>query len=294
MRSLLIALALLTAPAAWSQSTALQLSLPNNETELRVPKEPCDLARTVNWAHAVTFVPCDDLRFWFATTCGDEPPSGTDVIHTVPKANLPGTPTTGNTVTFEVSELPLFNEAACPAEDKEEEYKLCASVPVPGGLATDCSSGSKNFHKGSVDVVYDSLPPAVPTIDNVAELDKALSVRVGAPEGASQLKLQIVRADGTGARTLTQSVDQTLFRVEDLENGVTYSVTATAVDAADNESAPSEAQTGTPVVTRGFFDRYVEAGGQEMGGCGAAAGGLAGGWVLAILGFWLSSRRNRS
>jgi uncharacterized protein (TIGR03382 family) len=79
-----------------------------------------------------------------------------------------------------------------------------------------------------------------------------------------------------------------------LENGVEYKLTATALDAVNNESAPSSEQTGTPIFTRGFFDRYVEAGGQETGGCGAAAGGLVGGWGLAVLGFWLSSRRNRS
>ncbi len=287
MRYLLIALTLLTATAAWSQ--ALQITLPNNQTELRVSKD-CDLARSVTWTHNITVQPCDALRFWFVEgSCTDEPPSGTTLIDSVPAANV--ATTTSGTVTFDVRDLPGLKDT-CPVEDKETTYKLCGSVPLRGGAALDCSS--KNWVKDDADVVYDAKPPAAPTIDNVAGLDKALSVRVTPPDDASKVKVVATRADGTGTpRELTQSVDQPLFRLENLENGVTYSLTATAFDAADNESPASDAKEGTPIPTRGFFDRYVESGGQETGGC-AAVGGLAGGWVLAVLGFWLSSRRNRS
>ena len=92
----------------------------------------------------------------------------------------------------------------------------------------------------------------------------------------------------------TQSVDQPLFRVENLENNVTYTLTATALDVAENESAASEAARGHAHPHPGLLRSVRRGEGQEMGGCGAAAGGLTGGWVLAVLGFWLSSRRNRS
>ncbi|WP_224245935.1 MXAN_2561 family MXYO-CTERM-anchored protein [Hyalangium gracile] len=292
MRSLLIALTL-TATTAWSQ-TALQLSLPNNDDELRVPKGPCDLTRTVNWAHGITTLVCDDLKFWIAETCSDEPPSGTTLVDSVAKEQV--LTNRSGTVSFEVGELPLFKggETQCPAEGRQVEYKLCASIPIAGGLSGDCSSNSKNYQKDDVDVTYDAQPPEAPSIERISPLDGALSVRVTVPDDTSELKLHIERTDGSGGRDLRQSSDQSLFKVENLENGVTYRLTATAVDAADNESAASEAQEGTPIHTLGFFDRYVEAKGQEMGGCGAAAGGLASGWVLVALGFWLSSRRNRS
>jgi uncharacterized protein (TIGR03382 family) len=286
MRFLLTALTLLTATAAWSQT--LQITLPNNQTELRVSKD-CDLVRTVNWAHNITSQPCDAMRFWFVEgSCSDEPPSGTSLVDSVPAANVPS-PSNG-TVSFKVRDLPGLKDT-CPVEDKETTFKLCASVPLRGGAALDCSS--KNWVKDDATVIYDAQAPGAPTIDNVAALDKALSIRVGVPSDANRVRIVIMRADGTGSRTFTQSSDQPLFRVEGLENDVEYTITATALDAADNESAPSEAQTGTPIFTRGFFDRYVEANGQELGGCGAA-GSLTGGWVLAVLGFWLSSRRNRS
>jgi hypothetical protein len=288
MRSLLIALTL-TATTAWSQ-TALQFKLPNSETEVRLSKD-CDEIETVEWAHSIAAIPCDDLKFWIVEgSCTDEPPATVTLLATVSKESVPTTPT--GRVTIKVKELPLFKDTPCPGDAKEVEYKLCASVPTPGaGL---CSTNSKQFQKDDVDVIYDALPPDPPTIDKVAALDGALSVHVEAPTGANRLKVRVERMDGTDGRDITQSVGQDLFRMENLQNDVTYRVTATALDAANNESAASEAQEGTPIHTRGFLDRYDEAKGQEMGGCGAAAGSLAGGWVLAVLGFWLSSRRNRS
>jgi hypothetical protein len=292
MRSLLIALTF-SASAALAQTTStITLLTPNNDTELRVPKEPCDLTRTVNWTYNGAATACSDLRAWLVTgtSCTDEPPSGARTVLTVSQGELANR--RNGQINFEVGELPGFNaEVTCPAAGREDEYRLCASVKLPGAI--DCGSGT--FQRKEMKVVYDAKPPSAPTITSVAGLDSALSVQVDPPDDASRLLVSIVRADGTGGtRTKDQSVDQTLFRIENLENGVTYRVTAQAEDAAENKSEASAAQEGTPIFTRGFFDRYVEAGGQETGGCGAAAGGLVGGWVLAVLGFWLSSRRNRS
>ncbi|WP_224369262.1 MXAN_2561 family MXYO-CTERM-anchored protein [Hyalangium versicolor] len=291
MRFLLIALTL-TATAAWSQ-TAIDLTLPNTaDTELRLSKD-CDLVRTVNWTNNIAVLPCDDLKFWIVEgSCGDEPPSGTTLLDSVSKSNVPTT--RSGTLQFKVRDLPLFkNGESCPVDGKEVEYQLCASVPTTGSLG-ECSSNGRSYQKDDVDIIYDALAPDVPSIGNVAPLDEALSIRVNVADDANRIRLHVERADGTGGRNLEQSSEQNLFRVTNLENGVTYRITAKAVDAADNESGDSEAKEGIPIHTKGFFDRYVEAEGQEMGGCGAAAGGVAGGWVLAVLGFWLSSRRNRS
>lgn len=295
MRYLLIALTF-SASAALAQTTGtITLTGPNNDNAIRVPKEPCDLTRTVNWTVNTASTLCSDLEFWFVSgsSCPETRASDTPLLTRVTQSTL-GTTRSGS-FTFEVQDLPVFNEAAvtCPAADREDEFRLCASLKLGTGFTDVCSTTS-NQKANDFEVFYDAKPPEPPSIENVASLDKALSVRVAAPDDTSRVKLVVERADGTSPRTLNQSVDQPLFRVENLENGVTYRITAIAVDAADNESAASEAKEGTPIPTRGFFDRYVEAGGQETGGCGAAAGGLAGGWVLAVLGFWLSSRRNRS
>ncbi|RKH39149.1 hypothetical protein D7X12_24345 [Corallococcus sicarius] len=79
-----------------------------------------------------------------------------------------------------------------------------------------------------------------------------------------------------------------------LINGVTYRVQARVIDEAGNEGDLSDAAEGTPVKSNGLFDAYVDAGGQERGGCAATGGGIAGGAVLAALGIWLSSRRKVS
>jgi uncharacterized protein (TIGR03382 family) len=297
MRYLLIALTF-SASAALAQTTGtIVLSGPTNDTTIRVPKEPCDLTRTVNWQVTTSSVICGDLEFWFVsgTSCPETRASDTPQLTRVTQSTLAST-RQGN-FTFRIQDLPTFTGTSaptCPAADREDEYRLCASMKLGTAvISTDACSTTSTQKANDFKVFYDAKPPVPPSIDNVAPLDKALSVRVSAPDDTSQVKLLVERADGTGSRTVRQSVDQPLFRVENLENGVTYRLTATAVDAADNESAASEVKEGTPILTRGFFDRYVEANGQEMGGCGAA-GGLMGGWVLAVLGFWLSSRRNRS
>lgn len=79
-----------------------------------------------------------------------------------------------------------------------------------------------------------------------------------------------------------------------LINGVTYRVQARVIDEAGNEGDLSDAAEGTPVKSNGLFDAYVDAGGEERGGCAATGGGIAGGAVLAALGIWLSSRRKVS
>lgn len=291
MRSLLIALTLCTASAALAQP--IVLSVPN-KTSIRVGMNSCGDSQVVTWTYNGTTVACTDLRLWLVsgTSCGDEPTGTYKDLGTINKNDLPTQRT--STVTFQVNQLPGWTaELACGAAGREDAYRVCAAYKSGTGAISACDSST--VQKDDFELVYDSKPPDAPTIDNVAALDEALSVRVSTPTDANELKLTIVRADGTGSsRSLRQSVDQPLFRVENLENNVPYTLTATAIDAASNESAASASATGTPIFTKGFFDQYVTAGGQEMGGCGAAAGGLTGGWVLAVLGFWLSSRRNRS
>jgi len=301
MRYLLIALTF-SASAALAQTTGtITLAGPANETTLKVPRDPCNYTRTVNWTVNTTGVICSDMEFWFVsgTSCPETRATETPVFATVSRSTL-DTGTRTNSITFESQDLPAFkgtDAVTCPADDREDEYRLCASLKLGTAvISTDACSTTSSQKANEFKVFYDAKAPEPPTIENVAQLDKALSVRVTAADDddTSKVKLIVTRADGTGTRELSQSVDLPLFRVENLENGVEYKLTATALDAVNNESAPSAEQTGTPVFTRGFFDRYVEAKGQETGGCGAAAGGLAGGWVLAVLGFWLSSRRNRS
>lgn len=295
MRFPLIALTLVASTALGQTTGTVVLTAPNNETSIRFPKEPCDRVRTVNWAfNSTTTSLCSDLRFWLVSgsSCTDEPSGTYEELPKISQNDLLNR--RSGQFNIEVGDLPGFTgDVTCPAEGREDTYRLCASIKLPGGtFGTECGSGT--FQKDDLEVVYDAQAPDAPGLESVAPLDGALSVRVDPPDDASLLRVTAEQLDGSDSRTVEQSAEQALFRITGLTNGVTYRVTARAVDAAENESEPSEAQEATPIFTRGFLDRYVEAGGSEMGGCGAAGGGLAGGMVLAILGFWLSSRRNRS
>ena len=189
MRLLLIALTL-TSLAAFGQTTGtVVLTTPTNETSLRVPKEPCGLVRTVNWAYSGV-APCSDLEFWIQRggSCDDKAPAGAKTLPKVAQSSL--TSTRSGSVSFEVGELPWFfgtDAVTCPAADREDEYRLCAAVKQFGGVAgTECSTTPQ---KDDLEVIYDAKPPAAPTHRERAGLDKALSIRVAAPDDASRVRL---------------------------------------------------------------------------------------------------------
>jgi hypothetical protein len=174
---------------------------------------------------------------------------------------------------------------------------VCASVKLLTGTFGVTCDNTTTFTKGNtLKVVYDTQAPPAPTVTGVAGLDSALSVSVSSNGGEpNQFRVQALSpADNSVAAERTATTDTTDFRLSGLQNDVTYHVVAFALDTAGNVSAASAAVDGTPIKTNGFFQHYVDDGGQERGGCSVAGGGLAGGAVLAALGFWLSSRRNRS
>jgi hypothetical protein len=143
-------------------------------------------------------------------------------------------------------------------------------------------------------VRFDTQPPPKPTITAVTPRDAALGVTVTAEEDATVLVTASLPGTdgGTGTEVASDTTTATegLANLEGLENGVTYQIVARATDVAGN-STNSDPSEGTPIKSNGFFEAYVGANGQETGGCGAAGGGLAGGAVLAALGFWLSRRK---
>ncbi|NBD08540.1 hypothetical protein FOF48_05765 [Corallococcus sp. Z5C101001] len=104
-----------------------------------------------------------------------------------------------------------------------------------------------------------------------------------AVEGTTGPVTRVTKAAGEGNVVLTGLV-----------NGVTYRIQATVTDAAGNVSPGSATVDATPVKSNGLFDKYIEDGGEERGGCAATGGGIAGGAVLAALSLWLSSRRKVS
>jgi len=92
--------------------------------------------------------------------------------------------------------------------------------------------------------------------------------------------------------------DQTSYRLKNLENDVEYTLVMVAVDNDGNLSLPTDAITGTPVLTVDFYNEYVNEGGQAVGGyCdvvrSAAHPGALACSILVVVLVWASVRRKR-
>lgn len=304
MRNLLLTATVLLSSAAFGQfGNTVQVTVQSvtNTDNLSVGPALCGQTSTFNWS--VSGAPCAELALWITTDsdCRDTASAQTaGSFYSLPSISLADLRTASGTgtKTFEVSRLPIFNAttdggtaASCSADvELESTMRLCASTKTPDAFGS-CSS---NVSKAAtpLEISYDTKRPEAPSITDVAPLDKRLKVTVDAPEDAAQVRV-VARLAGVEVAKKTQGVGLGAVTVENLANDTTYQLEAYAIDQAGNESATFGSSEGTPTRTFGFYERYREVGGEETG-CGATGGGFAGGAVLASLGFWLFSRRNRS
>jgi hypothetical protein len=296
MRNLLILSALLLSSAASAQ-VSVTLRLATGQSTVRFgPTDCADRLVTVTWTRSGNA--CEGLSLWLTTPdkdCGDTAATGEVGLTAVSKETLQSQ--TQGTFQFNLNRLPFPTAdggGGCSSLQDEVTFRLCGATK---GFASiyDTSTCSSTVQKATgMEFIFDGQPPDAPTIESASGLDQALLARVSEPAGTTRVEL-VVSRDGTEVTRASQDAGRGSIRVENLENEVTYQLVAYAFDEAGNQSAPSETAEATPLKTNGFLEEYLNAKGQEMGGCGAAGGGgVAGGAVLAVLGFWLSSRRNRS
>lgn len=295
MRNLLILSALLLSSAASAQSVSVTLKRATGEDTVRFGPSDCgDRPVTVTWTR--TGNPCQELTLWLSTAnkeCGDTPATGEIAVENVSFDTFRTSPQ--GTVTFNVNRLPFPTAdggGGCASLQDEVTFRLCGATKGFTSIY-DASCSSSVSKATPMKLVYDGKPPDAPAIESAGGLDQAVVARVSEPSGTTRIDL-VVSREGAEVTTVRQDVGKGDIRVENLENEVTYQLVAYAFDEAGNQSAPSATVDATPTKTNGFLEEYLNAKGQEMGGCGAAGGGVAGGAVLAVLGFWLSSRRNRS
>jgi hypothetical protein len=295
MRFLFVGL-LLFASTALGQTLSLTVdNITDTAKVIGLNSEDCGDTLQVRWTFT-NGVACQAMQLWVTTSgsCKDEPGTGDYELQEVPASSV-NTP--GNLFReIQVDKLPLFTATdggagTCSTAQVEQTMRVCASTTVQNSLL-QCDTIVRVT--SPVLVRFDTQPPPKPTIDAVTPRDSALGVTVSAEEDATILvTATLLDADG-GTGTVVASDETTavegLANLEGLENGVTYQVIARATDVAGN-STDSDPSEGTPILSNGFFAAYRGAGGQETGGCGAAGGGLAGGAVLAALGFWLSRRK---
>ncbi len=295
MRTLLITAAVLVSTAASGQSQ-LTLRFANGAETVSVSPGDCGSRRlVVTWTSTLTNA-CEDLSLWLApgTDCKESASAqGTSQsLDSVSRTTL--TSRTG-TIEFNVSQLPFSTggdggTGSCGVTGVEQEFRICGATRFSDGF-TQCSTTSPVTKASPGKITYDAKPPSAPTIESVSQLDQALRVQVTGTSDVNQVRLVVLR-DGAEVTRRTQGPGS--IQVEDLENEVTYQLEAYAIDAAGNVSETAATAEGTPIKTLGFYEKYRQSGGTETGGCGATGGGLAGSAMLAVLGFWLSSRRNRS
>ncbi len=286
VKAALLSVLLFAVPAA------AQLTLQVQGTDrVGVSPSSCGSQLTANWTAAFTGTTCSSLEFWATTaaTCGDTAAAGDAALATVA---TPLTATTGQ-FTFDVSELPSFSGTgglACGTAGEERDNRICGAVKVAPGI---CGSGETTTKVSTAPVVrYDGKAPPVPVIEAIIPLDGALSVRAVGSGDASILRVELRPLGSTDDFAVRgeYSAQQTGVRITDLLNDVEYEVRVSALDEAGNVSAPSASGTGTPRQSEGFFGSYKRNGGQEEGGCGAAAGAPT---VLALLSGLLLSRRKK-
>ncbi|HSP80540.1 MAG TPA: MXAN_2561 family MXYO-CTERM-anchored protein [Myxococcaceae bacterium] len=295
MRTFLTTVAVLASTAALGQTQQIQIRAPDGRETLRV--QPTDCGRDIAFSWTVGGTLCDGLSLWLTrdSDCQDSASAQTTrtALTTIPVETIRNQGGQG-TSSFQGSELPFPETdggAACGALGQEVTFRLCGATKGADAFGTCLSTTT--LKASPLRVLYDTLPPGPPSIGEVVALDESLRVTVDAPEDATQVRLAVLQGD-TEVTSVLQTVEQGAFRVEDLQNNVAYTLRAYSIDEAGNVSEAFDEAEGTPIKTLGFYEEYLRAQGKETGGCGAAGGGVAGGAVLAVLGFWLSSRRKRS
>ncbi len=298
-----LALLLIGLPGlAVAQTTGNSLTLDlSGQTTLSVTPNDCDVKVTINWTASVASTPCGDLVLWLSPNqcTTDAPTAGTDyTIRSIPQDTWVASRTGSEQVS--IQNLPIFSNGAdgglsCGQIAQQTVYvcgawKYGSSIVIGG---SSCSTTTAVKPSDPPTIIYDGQPPDPPSVDSIDSLDNSLQVNVTASSDSLYVHMQYRAVGDTDWQDGGSfSTDRSSGKISGLTNGVTYEVRATGEDAAGNISDPSNVVDGTPQHTEGFFDRYIENGGAERGGCTAGSGGLwTGAGVLLLAGFLIARRR---
>lgn len=248
-------------------------------TNLVIGKNACDTSIAATYTYSARA--CKDLTVWVTTasSCGSAPATG-DYSQTITgTANTTANPSS-NTLNFAVDSLPIFTATqdggaavSCINSSLNVTLQVCASLTIFDNVG-NCSTNAITGTSPAPTIQFDDQPPATPAINTITSLDSALAVDVTYASNVQQINLVVVQvstgqpAQGANCSVTVGSVEGTC-KLQNLQNGVQYRVTATAVDPAGNQSALSSAALGTPQATLGFFAGYKADGGSETGGCAA-------------------------
>src|SRR5215472_675002 len=291
MRSFLAAVYLLAcSSAAFGQQITIMV-----DGYAQVSTNDCNSVHQVTWTMTLPQVQvCSGPTFWItAAGCGDGPVSPDFTLTPLPLQS----DRQGRFTTPALSQFPGFNGAdggsPCGGRFNLTHY-VCGSVKY-NTLACG-TSGDTVYRAASPGIIeYRGKPPDPPQTPDLTALDSALQVGWGSPPADAVTIRVYMREAGSGvafAPKVDVSTSNSNVKVGGLQNGTTYEVYLTALDAAGNESDPSGTARATPVASAGFFGTYKQEGGQEQGGCGGLIPGALS-LPLIFSGYrWLRSRRS--
>ena len=246
----------------------------------------CNDTLTLGWSNTLgtlaSTCSANPMKLWStAGECGDEPGTGDTHYDVVPSQTL-NTIRQG-TFAVKISELPDFKTTttdggmlrACGStEPFTKTHKVCGSVKyaLGGGFGGACGMIQTQLAT-SLSLVYDTKPPAVPTITEYAAQDKGVQLGFAVDSDTAVVLLEVKGpTDGDFRQIAETSATSAEIRGAGLENNVPYDVRLRARDVAGNVSEPSLELSVTPIRTLGFWGYYKDAGGTETGGCSVGVG----------------------
>ncbi len=251
----------------------------------------------------VSFVQCpsNGLKIWASETSCTTTPGTNDKSYDTVAALLLATPPRSGSFTVKLSELPGHVNTVdadggvtvnCPfATATTKTQYICAAYDyaiISGfgcGTATTVQANGFKF-------VYDTLPPAPPTIVSASAQDKAATIEFTADSDTVTVTVEVkgpsdadFRVAGTAIVVNTKQV-----RATGLANNTTYDLRLRGVDGAGNESNPSPITSVTPILTQGLLGYYASQNGELEGGCSSSAGLMP----LLLVAWALRSRIRRA
>lgn len=275
MSRLAIAFFVTCSSAAWAQMNIL-INGKNDTTHAPYALSVNDCNNTARITWTMPNGACQNSAGIFVTlaNCGTAP-VGNDVPVPVGADGVSASIVISNLATFQGADGGTL--IPCP-QQKNELNRVCGTYKTSTGAFGDCSQSNTG---GFATIYWKGLPPNPPTIDGVTPLDTQISVSASTTEAdVVAIHVELAEADGG------QFVERAQFspsagsvKISGLTNNVTYQVRTRAEDQVPQLSDYSGIVEVTPLLTQGFWDRYLAEGGADRGGCGGV-GAMIFAWCL--------------
>lgn len=268
MSRLAVSLFLATSSTALAQNTMnIRVDGQNDATHAPYALSVNDCNHIARITFSLPNGACQNSAGIFVTTsnCGNTP-GAADVQVPINFDGVSANTTVSNLATFQTADAGTLT---CPQPLKSLN-RVCGTFKTSSGAFGDCSQSNSG---GFATIYYKGLLPNPPSIDSVTPLDTEITVNASTTESdIVAIHVEVAEADGgtfTERAQFTSSVGYA--KIGGLTDNVTYSVRARAEDQVPQLSDYSGIVQVTPILTQGFWDRYLAAGGAERGGCGGLA-----------------------